>query len=99
MPGSMSANLGARRPALLALRRRIPSARQPAEAFRLPGAVVAGARFVHSRQPERLRSEEHTSELQSLTNLVCRLLLEKKNISDIALSQTHRHASEHCATT
>src|SRR5262249_62063878 len=27
---------------------------------------------------ETLRSEEHTSELQSLTNLVCRLLLEKK---------------------
>src|SRR5258706_10094900 len=27
----------------------------------------------------RMRSEEHTSELQSLTNLVCRLLLEKKN--------------------
>src|SRR5262249_60913819 len=27
---------------------------------------------------ERKRSEEHTSELQSLTNLVCRLLLEKK---------------------
>src|SRR5438046_5638598 len=25
-----------------------------------------------------VRSEEHTSELQSLTNLVCRLLLEKK---------------------
>src|SRR5262249_59138898 len=28
-----------------------------------------------------LRSEEHTSELQSLTNLVCRLLLEKKKIT------------------
>src|SRR5438046_3473159 len=27
---------------------------------------------------EKIRSEEHTSELQSLTNLVCRLLLEKK---------------------
>src|SRR5256885_12590813 len=27
----------------------------------------------------RLRSEEHTSELQSPCNLVCRLLLEKKN--------------------
>src|SRR5262249_59118277 len=26
------------------------------------------------------RSEEHTSELQSLTNLVCRLLLEKKKV-------------------
>src|SRR5262249_62163317 len=32
------------------------------------------------------RSEEHTSELQSLTNLVCRLLLEKKktNIQQLA---------------
>src|SRR2546430_7308388 len=28
------------------------------------------------------RSEEHTSELQSQSNLVCRLLLEKKNIKD-----------------
>src|SRR5262249_60714933 len=28
------------------------------------------------------RSEEHTSELQSLTNLVCRLLLEKKKRTD-----------------
>src|SRR5258706_3434253 len=28
---------------------------------------------------EAARSEEHTSELQSLTNLVCRLLLENKN--------------------
>src|SRR5438093_12877439 len=31
------------------------------------------------RSPPASRSEEHTSELQSLTNLVCRLLLEKKN--------------------
>src|SRR5258706_7032249 len=31
-----------------------------------------------SAQPEHGRSEEHTSELQSLTNIVCRLLLEKK---------------------
>src|SRR5437016_7204387 len=30
------------------------------------------------KPPIELRSEEHTSELQSLTNLVCRLLLEKK---------------------
>src|SRR5437016_10092107 len=30
------------------------------------------------RRPAAARSEEHTSELQSLTNLVCRLLLEKK---------------------
>src|SRR5205814_9459368 len=30
------------------------------------------------RFPRRVRSEEHTSELQSLRHLVCRLLLEKK---------------------
>src|SRR3712207_6865325 len=30
-------------------------------------------------QPQRPRSEEHTSELQSRQYLVCRLLLEKKN--------------------
>src|SRR5258706_9280558 len=30
------------------------------------------------RKTKNNRSEEHTSELQSLTNLVCRLLLEKK---------------------
>src|SRR5437016_10141768 len=42
-------------------------------------------RLPRKRQPtgsarwcSRDRSEEHTSELQSLTNLVCRLLLEKK---------------------
>src|SRR5688572_32094038 len=32
------------------------------------------------------RSEEHTSELQSQSNLVCRLLLEKKNITKYILS-------------
>src|SRR5690606_40405195 len=32
-----------------------------------------------SRRSCRMRSEEHTSELQSRENLVCRLLLEKKN--------------------
>src|SRR5690606_40902026 len=32
---------------------------------------------------ERLRSEEHTSELQSRENLVCRLLLEKKKKENI----------------
>src|SRR5207253_3373636 len=33
------------------------------------------------RDRRRLRSEEHTSELQSRGHLVCRLLLEKKNIT------------------
>src|SRR5438132_14334463 len=32
--------------------------------------------------PARVRSEEHTSELQSHSDLVCRLLLEKKKINN-----------------
>src|SRR2546427_6368367 len=35
-----------------------------------------------SGNAENVRSEEHTSELQSQSNLVCRLLLEKKKDSD-----------------
>src|SRR2546426_4921442 len=42
------------------------------------GAVSRGA-VLHARAPrDGRRSEEHTSELQSPCNLVCRLLLEKK---------------------
>src|SRR2546422_4192257 len=38
----------------------------------------------------RVRSEEHTSELQSRLHLVCRLLLEKKKTKHIALCATYR---------
>src|SRR5262249_56460471 len=42
--------------------------------------IMAQAKARHEDWPDRFfnRSEEHTSELQSLTNLVCRLLLERK---------------------
>src|SRR5256714_11337559 len=40
---------------------------------------------------QMLRSEEHTSELQSLAYLVCRLLLEKKNIWSELYSPHTRH--------
>src|SRR2546427_9626592 len=43
-------------------------------------------RFVRA-QPHWTRSEEHTSELQSQSNLVCRLLLEKKNRRDVLPEQ------------
>src|SRR5438093_9336251 len=46
-------------------------------ALRRDGVVVKILTTTPSRAT-RSRSEEHTSELQSLTNLVCRLLLEKK---------------------
>src|SRR5688572_30989147 len=41
-------------------------------------APAPGAAPPPERKPWRWRSEEHTSELQSQSNLVCRLLLEKK---------------------
>src|SRR2546427_7938019 len=50
-----------------------PAGRQPGQA--------CGENPDDREQPERengARSEEHTSELQSQSNLVCRLLLEKK---------------------
>src|SRR5436309_11692829 len=60
--------------------------------FRSYMAAVAAARYNHILAPfyqrlcaagkppkvDKKRSEEHTSELQSRENLVCRLLLEKK---------------------
>src|SRR5262249_56448698 len=51
----------------------------------LPGnAAAKDTRLcIGRRDIDPSRSEEHTSELQSLTNLVCRLLLEKKNTHTI----------------
>src|SRR2546430_3813358 len=47
------------------------------------GGYVSGGKEIIDllRQRSRPRSEEHTSELQSQSNLVCRLLLEKKKIN------------------
>src|SRR3989454_5494408 len=39
---------------------------------------IAGTAYLEGEGPSHARSEEHTSELQSPCNLVCRLLLEKK---------------------
>src|SRR5438093_9555703 len=60
----------------------------PAGFCELPAMTTARA------HPLVARSEEHTSELQSLTNLVCRLLLEKKKktettLKSIDIKQSH----------
>src|SRR5258706_11193619 len=59
--------------------------------FALPSPFLIAVRYWHEDHSrgayptlQHFRSEEHTSELQSLTNLVCRLLLEKKNKPDPA---------------
>src|SRR5262249_56215520 len=58
----------------------------------LPNGGAMG-RAVDDHEPPRqnfescnARSEEHTSELQSLTNIVCRLLLEKKKMTNSILT-------------
>src|SRR5206468_11481720 len=58
------------------LPRRRPSAPCRSPAASRPGAGPA------PRTARRARSEEHTSELQSRSDLVCRLLLEKKKYLD-----------------
>src|SRR2546430_9873096 len=52
-----------------------------------PGKAPGGSDRVPAPDEIRNRSEEHTSELQSQSNLVCRLLLEKKKTR--ARSQAH----------
>src|SRR5256885_14042096 len=59
--------------------------RIPARSPRQSAAASCTARTIPRRSPPG-RSEEHTSELQSPCNLVCRLLLEKKNTQCYALS-------------
>src|SRR5256885_8539699 len=70
------------------------SARQGAEQVELFA-------LLHWSLPHGQRSEEHTSELQSPCNLVCRLLLEKKKKSTCPIScrVCHRlnHSSVSCS--
>src|SRR5438067_10059484 len=59
------------------LRPRLPD--EPRHALHLELRHLFVARCVQMKSVSGLRSEEHTSELQSRFDLVCRLLLEKKN--------------------
>src|SRR5258705_3185577 len=56
-------------------------------------APKAHPRCSKPRQREASRSEEHTSELQSLRHLVCRLLLEKKK------NKRHTYSDQPCCCT
>src|SRR2546430_11261991 len=56
-----------------------PDGAPPCDARRADGTRAPPGRSGHpDPRPASKRSEEHTSELQSQSNLVCRLLLEKK---------------------
>src|SRR5262245_63877194 len=54
---------------------------------RLAGFHMVERRDTRNQQRFHCRSEEHTSELQSLRHLVCRLLLEKKKTNFTLLAQ------------
>src|SRR2546427_8544952 len=64
-------------------------------AGRRAGRALAGGRDRRGVHP---RSEEHTSELQSQSNLVCRLLLEKKKNTNLASWAGSRSSSSPCLT-
>src|SRR5260221_10282926 len=55
---------------------------------------ISSAPMVSTWARTRIRSEEHTSELQSLRHLVCRLLLEKKNQRSADLGTIHDPLAE-----
>src|SRR2546428_9474041 len=65
-----------------------PLAGFPGRRADLYGAIVDFRDF-HLEQ----RSEEHTSELQSRSDLVCRLLLEKKNVLIVVYYDAQAHLS------
>src|SRR2546426_5800261 len=52
--------------------------------------------FAPGRDHRRRRSEEHTSELQSPCNLVCRLLLEKKKKKNLKKTDTQQISARYC---
>src|SRR2546430_13363319 len=60
----------------------------PARSHALGRLRARGAGAARRRRERQYRSEEHTSELQSQSNLVCRLLLEKKKNT----SKQHKYA-------
>src|SRR2546427_11342822 len=64
----------------------MPAIAQMNTGFILTGFPSMGAWVVYALGTEN-RSEEHTSELQSQSNLVCRLLLEKKKKNTIDVAQ------------
>src|SRR5260221_8356797 len=60
---------------------------EPAHILRHHPALIERVQLPGNRPPVEVgRSEEHTSELQSHSDLVCRLLLEKKKTTTLATS-------------
>src|SRR5260221_8543098 len=91
----------------LSLHDALPISRPPGRPLRrsrrAPHSCATGATACARRRRAayRPRSEEHTSELQSHSDIVCRLLLEKKKTRPASSTpaSTERHASRSTSTT
>src|SRR2546425_2920855 len=68
-------------PAVTPLLLQRPSGELEPRAVEVDAAPIGPSHPDHDRSRDGHRSEEHTSELQSLAYLVCRLLLEKKKMN------------------
>src|SRR5437899_7485709 len=75
----------------LGSRRSVPALRAITSAVRISSRTC-----VNGGGNRAKRSEEHTSELQSLRHLVCRLLLEKKKEMTSLATRLRKHAARHC---
>src|SRR2546428_7062152 len=65
--------------------------------FIVRNIIAAVGQFLKPFVKGERRSEEHTSELQSRSDLVCRLLLEKKKKTRYPPMRTHHHDLELCS--
>src|SRR5436309_7425385 len=73
-----------------------PSAHRQHPPGESPGCLQSFPRSARGKRRPAFRferSEEHTSELQSRENLVCRLLLEKKKKKKIVKSKQNKHTN------
>src|SRR5256885_5429167 len=75
----------------LSLHDALPISLMPTAYLRIVSAKYFEMMKIPIRDGRPFRSEEHTSELQSPCNLVCRLLLEKKKKTDKCYQYIHRH--------
>src|SRR2546427_9103164 len=81
-------------------RSQLSSFRKAAQQVRDASIIAEGHRIEIVSKPgqpgyvDLFRSEEHTSELQSQSNLVCRLLLEKKKKKTYDITHTYQNVRE-----
>src|SRR5437588_6940410 len=94
VPGKVGENLRAGL-ATLELSRRLATIRTDLELPLSPEELTPGAPDVARLRELYTRSEEHTSELQSHSDLVCRLLLEKKKKNKKTKTNTEEEHDTH----